>query len=70
MDHFDAPPPHHQEPDDAPVLPAEIPDEFADEFNDPWRYELTDDAFDALTPDDDYEPVPDPGDFWSEQDAP
>jgi hypothetical protein len=60
---FFAPP--HQEspfwPDDAQ------PD--ADEIDDDSPLELDDEHWDALQPDDDYEPHPEPGDFWPDQDA-
>ena len=57
-------------PEDHPNGEPEVPkSDVPDEFDDDWPLELGDDVFDALTPDDDYEPTPDPGDFWPEQDA-
>jgi hypothetical protein len=40
-----------------------------DEIDDDWSLELDDGYWDALTPDDDYEPQPEPGDFWPDQEA-
>jgi hypothetical protein len=42
---------------------ADMPDDFTDE------QPLRADTIDALLPDDDYEPAPEPGDFWIEPDA-
>jgi hypothetical protein len=62
-DHLAALSPHFPDEDQA------FPHEFPDEFDDDWPLELADDIFDALTPDDDYEPIPDPNDFWPDEDA-
>jgi hypothetical protein len=67
-DHLAAFPNRHW-PDEDLSIPAEIPDELPGEFDDDWPLELGDDVFDAFTLDDDYEPTPDPGDFWPDQDA-
>jgi hypothetical protein len=40
-----------------------------DELDDDSPLDLDDECWDALLPDDDYEPRPDPGDFWPHQDA-
>ena len=39
------------------------------EFEDDMGVELDDECWDALAPEDDYEPLPEPGDFWTEQEA-
>lgn len=39
------------------------------ELDDDDEVELDDECWDALAPEDDYEPLPAPGDFWIEQDA-
>lgn len=40
-----------------------------DECDDETLLELNDEYWDALLPDDDYESLPDQGDFWTDQDA-
>jgi hypothetical protein len=40
--------------------PREINDDVPRELGDPW---------DVFVPEDDYEPLPENGDFWTEQDA-
>lgn len=42
---------------------VDMPDDFAGEES------LRDEEINALLPDDDYEPAPEPGDFWIEPDA-
>ena len=39
------------------------------EIDSDFPVEIDDDAWDAFLPDDDYEPLPEYGDFWTEQDA-
>lgn len=51
---------------DEPQFAPELSPDFADDHS---TLELDDDCFEALTPDDDYEPLPEPGDFWTNQDA-
>lgn len=46
--------------DDEPELDPELDDD---------EVELDDQCWDALAVDDDYEPLPEPGDFWTDQDA-
>jgi hypothetical protein len=41
----------------------------AEEIDDEALLPLDDACLDALAADDDYEPLPEPGDFWMEQDA-
>ena len=41
---------------------------YSDDVDDPMPLELDDECWEALTPDDDYEPMPDYGDFWTEDD--
>lgn len=36
---------------------------------DDWAIDLDEDQWDALIPDDDYEPMPEYGDFWDARDA-
>jgi hypothetical protein len=50
--------------------PAEEPDDWPEleEIDADWPLELDTDYWDALLPDDDYEPCPEPGDFWTEAD--
>jgi hypothetical protein len=48
------------DPDDGEPDLDEVDDDWLLQFNEYW---------DALLPDDDYEPLPDPGDFWPDQDA-
>jgi hypothetical protein len=50
-----------------PFHPA-AEEDFDDEA-DEAELELDDECFDVLAWDDDYEPLPEPGDFWTEQDA-
>ena len=63
---FFAPPVHddaawpEDDPDGSRPDPEEIDDDWAWQFKEYW---------DALLPDDDYEPHPEPGDFWPDQDA-
>jgi hypothetical protein len=56
-------PPYHEEPN--PYEPdgyeLENPDDDA-------PLELDEEYWEALTPDDDYEPTPEPGDFWPDDD--
>ena len=53
--------PPREVPDDSPPLPHEIDDDCPRELGEePW---------DALIPEDDYEPLPEYGDFWPERDA-
>jgi hypothetical protein len=40
-----------------------------EEIDDDWSLELDDEYWDALLLDDDYEPDPEYGDFWPDQDA-
>ena len=52
-------------PEDDPTTPEPPP-----ELDDETPLELDDDEFwQAIAPDDDYEPVPEPGDFWTEFDV-
>jgi hypothetical protein len=51
--------------DPEPVPPAEPQREIDDDF----PRELGDDPWDVFVPEDDYEPLPEYGDFWTEQDA-
>jgi hypothetical protein len=51
-------PPYHYEPDG---YESEDPD-------DDTPLELDEEYWEALTPDDDYEPTPEPGDFWPDDD--
>jgi hypothetical protein len=55
-----------------------FPDDDRDEFDDPperdeidddWSLELDGEYWDALIPDDDYEPQPDERDFWTDAEA-
>jgi len=46
--------------------PADRPD--LDEIDDDAPLELDSDYWDALLPDDDYEPLPEYGDFWIDDD--
>ncbi len=39
------------------------------EIDDSWPLEIDDQDLDALIPDDDYEPLPEYGDFWPDRDA-
>lgn len=39
-----------------------------DEIDDDVPLELDDEYWEALSPDDDYEPLPEPGDFWTDAD--
>lgn len=55
-----------------PVPPREAPEGSPlpePEIDDRWPLEFDDETWDALVPDDDYEPQPEYGDFWTEQDA-
>jgi hypothetical protein len=54
-----------EDADDEPTLNdlVDMPDDYTDE------QPLRADAIDALLPDDDYEPAPEPGDFWIERDV-
>lgn len=52
-----------EEPFGRPGVPPELDDDDSE-----LELELADDFWDALAPDDDYEPSPEPGDFWTEQD--
>lgn len=40
-----------------------------DEVDDDTLLELDEEYWEALLPDDDYEPTPEEGDFWTDQDA-
>ena len=40
-----------------------------DEIDDDYSLDLNDEYWDALLLDDDYEPHPEPGDFWPDQHA-
>jgi hypothetical protein len=60
----DVPPHGPQPPRETPEPPPLVP-----ELGGDWPAELDDDAWEALIPDDDYEPLPEYGDFWTEQDA-
>ena len=52
----------------ANITPEVDPDpaEFDDDDS---TLEISDELWDVLTPDDDYESLPEPGDFWTDQDA-
>ena len=39
------------------------------EIDDEFPRELGDDPWDVFVPEDDYEPLPENGDFWTDQDA-
>jgi hypothetical protein len=44
-------------------------DEPQKDDDDDERAEIDDECFDVLAADDDYEPLPEPGDFWTEDAA-
>jgi hypothetical protein len=55
-----------------PLPPREVPDDappLRDVIDDDFPLELDEDYWNALLPEDDYEPLPEYGDFWTEQDA-
>jgi len=66
---------------DDQILPFELPVEIDDaafesllhptfdECDDESLLELDDEYWEALIPDDDYEVLPEPGDFWTDQEA-
>ena len=57
---------------DADAWPADDSDDGRpdpDELDDDGALELDDEYWDALLLDDDYEPHPEPGDVWPDQDA-
>ena len=54
-------------PDDRSA-PPDDDDFMPDEFDDDVPLELEDESWEALTPDDDYEPQPEHGDFWTDDD--
>ena len=66
---------------DDQILPFELPVEIDDapfesllhptfdECDDESLLELDDEYWEALLPDDDYEVLPEPGDFWTDQEA-
>lgn len=54
--------------------PRDVPDPLLlhptfDEVDDETLLELDEEYWEALIPDDDYEPTPEEGDFWTDQDA-
>lgn len=51
---------------DEPPAPADDPDFEPDEIDDDWPLELDDEFWEALKPEDDYEPLPERGDFWTD----
>ena len=60
--------------DSAHDEPRETPDPLLlhptfDEVDDDTLLELDEEYWEALLPDDDYEPLPEQGDFWTDQDA-
>ena len=55
--------PHFQPENELEVDPE------ATEFDDDSTLEISDELCDALTPDDDYESLPEAGDFWTDLDA-
>ncbi len=55
------PPEPEKTPKKRPPWPREI--------DDSWPLELDDEELDALIPEDDYEPLPEFGDFWGDRDA-
>ena len=65
--------PHHGDDfgRNLPVQPDDTleVDPDAAEFDDDSTLEIDDAIWDALAPDDDYEPLPEAGDFWTDQDA-
>jgi hypothetical protein len=64
--------PRNNRPPIGPPPPLEIPADplpAEPEFDDDSPLELRGDAFDVLLADDDYEPLPEFGDFWPDQDA-
>ena len=52
-----------------PENPPKKSPPFPREIDDSWPLEIDDEDLDALIPDDDYEPLPEYGDFWTERDA-
>jgi hypothetical protein len=53
---------------DSPPWPLEEPPYEPDELDDDAPLELDDEYWEAFVPDDDYEPLPDHGDFWTNDD--
>ena len=49
-------------------FPDESPEQIADDPGDETALpSVTDDPWEAFEPDDDYDPQPEPGDFWMEE---
>ncbi len=61
-------PPDSPPPDDDPDDPDGA-DVLAHGLDDDWSQIPVEECWDALIPDDDYEPQPEPGDFWTAEDA-